>query len=204
MISFFIDTCTSLATIALLNNNKLINKKIVTSNHDLSSNLFSYIEELFKEVNINPKEIKKIYVAYGPGSFTGVRIGLTIAKTYAYSLGIKLVPISSLEIMASSLDEKVISLIDARRGYVFAGGYDENLNSFFKDSYIELSVLKDMYPGLKYISVDSFDFDTLKPNINIEKIANKHSELGLNPEQVNPNYLKITEAEANLNNADNK
>ena len=83
MISFFIDTCTSLATIALLNNNKLINKKIVTSNHDLSSNLFSYIEELFKEVNINPKEIKKIYVAYGPGSFTGVRIGLTIAKTYA-------------------------------------------------------------------------------------------------------------------------
>lgn len=204
MISFFIDTCTSLATIALLNNNKLINKKIVTSNHDLSSNLFSYIEELFKEVNINPKEIKKIYVAYGPGSFTGVRIGLTIAKTYAYSLGIKLVPISSLEIMASSLDEKVISLIDARRGYVFAGGYDENLNSFFKDSYIELSVLKDMYPGLKYISVDSFDFDTLKPNINIEKIVNKHSELGLNPEQVNPNYLKITEAEANLNNADNK
>lgn len=204
MISFFIDTCTSLATIALLNNNKLINKKIVTSNHDLSSNLFSYIEELFKEVNINPKEIKKIYVAYGPGSFTGVRIGLTIAKTYAYSLGIKLVPISSLEIMASSLDEKVISLIDARRGYVFAGGYDESLNSFFKDSYIELSVLKDMYPGLKYISVDSFDFDTLKPNINIEKIVNKHSELGLNPEQVNPNYLKITEAEANLNNADNK
>ena len=106
--------------------------------------------------------------------------------------------------MASSLDEKVISLIDARRGYVFAGGYDESLNSFFKDSYIELSVLKDMYPGLKYISVDSFDFDTLKPNINIEKIVNKHSELGLNPEQVNPNYLKITEAEANLNNADNK
>ena len=95
MISFFIDTCTSFVTIALLKDNKLINQKNIVSNRDLSNNLFEYIEQLFKEVAILPKDVKRIYVSIGPGSFTGVRIGLTIAKTYAYSLDIKLVPISS-------------------------------------------------------------------------------------------------------------
>lgn len=202
MIDFFIDTSTSLATIALLKDKKVINQKKIYSNNDLSNNLFKHIVELFDEVSIEPKKISKIYAAYGPGSFTGIRIGLTVAKTYAYALNIKIVPISSLQILASSfVDNQVISLIDARRGYVFAGGYDTNLNPFMEDTYISLNDLKEKYPNAKYVTNDNFDFDVNKPNINIERIVTLSNNTGIEAYNVNPNYLKITEAEANLINA---
>lgn len=201
MIEFFIDTSSSLSTIAILKNKKLLNKKQIYSNNDLSNNLFKYIIELFNEVSIEPKEISKIYAAYGPGSFTGVRIGLTVAKTLAYSLGIKIVPISSLQILASTLnDDQIISLIDARRGYVFAGGYDGMLNPFFEDVYVSLDELTEQYPNAKYVSNDEFNFQTIKPVINIEKIISLNENLGLEAHEVNPNYLKITEAEENFKN----
>ena len=202
MIEFFIDTSTSLSTIALLKDKKIINEKTIYSNNDLSNNLFKHIVELFDEVSIKPMQISKIYAAYGPGSFTGIRIGLTVAKTYAYALNIKIVPISSLKVIASSInDNQVISLIDARRGYVFAGGYDNNLKAFIDDTYISLNELREKYPNAKYVSNDNFNFDVIKPNINVEKIVSLNDNIGMEAHKVNPNYLKITEAEANLNNA---
>lgn len=198
MISFFIDTCTSFVTLALLKDGKLINKKCIISNNDLSNNLFEHIESLFMEKEVLPKSVQRIYVGVGPGSFTGVRIGLTVAKTYAYLLGIKIYPISSLEIMTSNINEKSIGIIDARRGYVYAGGYEKS-NNFFKDTYIKLEDLRKMYPDLKYVSNDTFNFEVVKPDIDIEYLVAKHTE-SLEPNLVNPNYLKITEAEANLNN----
>ena len=103
-------------------------------------------------------DVKRIYVGYGPGSFTGVRIGLTIAKTYAYTLNIKLVPISSLQILASTIEEdEIVSLIDARRGYVFAGVYDKELNSIIDDCYIDLNYLISFYHlSFVFAILDSF------------------------------------------------
>lgn len=202
MIEFFIDTSTSIATIAILKDKKILNKKQIYSNNDLSNNLFKYIMELFKEVSIEPKQVSKIYASYGPGSFTGIRIGLTVAKTFAYSLGINVVPISSLQILAScTIANNVISIIDARRGYVFAGGYNKDLRNNFDDCYISLEELKNKYPDAIYVSYDKFNFDTIKPEINIEKVICANDNIGLESHKVNPNYLKITEAEANLKNA---
>ena len=82
-------------------------------------------------------------------------------------------------------------LIDARRGFVFAGGYD-NLNNYFKDQYIGLKELTG-----NFISYDDFEFDTLKPIVDVEKIVINHNEDGISAHAVKPNYLKITEAEAN-------
>lgn len=190
MISFFIDTCSSISNIGLLQNDKLIDKRVITSNNDLSNNIFNYIIDLFNSNSIKVDDVKRIYVTIGPGSFTGIRTGVTIAKTFAWAKKIEIIPLSSLEVMASSSNDKVIiPCIDARRGYVFAGVYDEYLNVIKEDSYIELSDLKDQYSGT-YID------NSL--NIDIEKVISKHlKDMSINPHEVNPNYLKITEAEAN-------
>ena len=104
MISLFIDTSNSRLVIGLINENKneiisYYNEKV---NNDISSKIFGVIENCVDGSGYNPKDIDKIYVATGPGSFTGVRIGVTIAKTFAWSLNVKVIPISSLEILASS------------------------------------------------------------------------------------------------------
>lgn len=133
----------------------------------------------------------------GPGSFTGIRVGLTVAKTMAYTLNIPIVSVSSLEVMASG--KAGTALINARRGYVFAGSYDENLGVIYPDSYVLMSDELNK----PYISYDSFDFDTLKPNIDVLKVIRKHENYDpINPHVINPKYLKMTEAEENLKKHD--
>ena len=83
----FIDTHAELITVALKNKDKLY---IKTKESEYSHSVFTMpmIEELFKENNLNVKDLKKIIAVNGPGSFTGIRIGLSIAKTMAYALSI--------------------------------------------------------------------------------------------------------------------
>jgi len=79
---------------------------------------------MFDKNDIAKDEITKIIVVNGPGSFTGIRIGVTIAKVYAWTLKIDITTITSLEAMALSSKSNTtykVPMIDARRGYVFAG-----------------------------------------------------------------------------------
>ena len=97
--------------------------------------------------------------------------------------------------MASCYNEQVISLIDARRGYVYAGVYDKDLNAIYEDRYIFFDT-----SGLngKFVSFDEFAFATCEPKIDLIKIINKHEhDTEVNPHMLNPNYLKLTEAEEN-------
>ena len=91
----FIDTHDELITIAIKNKNDLY---IKSQESEYSHSVFTMpmIESLFKENNLNVKNLNKIIVVNGPGSFTGIRIGLSIAKTMAYALKIDINTISSL------------------------------------------------------------------------------------------------------------
>ncbi len=82
-----------------------------------------------KEVDVSPKELDKIVVANGPGSYTGVRIGVTTAKTMAWSLNIPVIGVSSLAVMAQAgryFQGIVSPIMDARRGQVYTGCYMSN------------------------------------------------------------------------------
>lgn len=192
----FLSSSTTNLVVAIIINGKIVYQAVNKYNQDMSSHIMVILDEAFKEAGIKPQNLNKIMVTNGPGSFTGIRIGLSLAKTMAFSLNIPVIPISTLEMIASGSNKRVIALIDARRGYVYAGGYDENLNSFMPDSYVSIDKIKDN--GV-IVSEDDFDFTVEKPSLDILKIINKHlNDKAASPHMLNPNYLKETEAEARL------
>lgn len=193
----FIDSATTNLVVAIINNGKISYIYNNNDGHDTSSKMMPVLAEAFDKAKLKPQDIDKIFVVTGPGSFTGIRVGLTVAKTMAYTLNIPIVPISSLEVMAS--EKGGSALINARRGYVFAGTYDEDLNNVYPDSYVLMSD-KLTKP---YISYDEFDFTVEKPNIDVLKVILKHeNDVAVNPHTLKPNYLKMTEAEENLKKHD--
>lgn len=194
MTYLFIDTANSFI-ISIIKDDKVIYYKNDESNSDTSSKVMPILDEAFKSCNLNINDIDKIFVVNGPGSFTGIRVGVTIAKTIAYCLNKPLISLSELELLATTNTNSnyVVPIIDARRGYVFGAIYDKNLNVYFEDSHILLEELKTKLP-------ESFEFISDSNNVDLIKIIKKHElDEAINPHELKPNYLKKTEAEEKLN-----
>lgn len=204
MISLFLDSCYRKIIVAVLKDNQLIYKKIEENDNHLSENFLPMLKEALDTLNYSLNDVTKIYIVNGPGSFTGIRVGVTTAKVIAWGLNKEIIPISELEVLASTSTNKkyVVSYIDARRNSVYAGMYDAQLNSVFNDSYITIDKLMNKirrHSRQDEYALVSFDLlldNTLIADIDIEKIVSKHSnDIGINPHNVVPNYLKKTEAE---------
>ncbi|MEH7336332.1 tRNA (adenosine(37)-N6)-threonylcarbamoyltransferase complex dimerization subunit type 1 TsaB [Neobacillus drentensis] len=122
-----IDTSNYALGVSLLEENQVLGEYITNLKKNHSVRIMPAIQTLMKDCERVPGDLTKIVVAKGPGSYTGVRIGVTIAKTLAWTLNIPLVGISSLEILASGtgryFDGYVSPLFDARRGQVYTGLY---------------------------------------------------------------------------------
>ena len=104
MISLFLDTSSKKLVVILVKDNKIIGSKELESINDHASHLVPFIDELLKDNNITTKDINKIFVVNGPGSFTGTRIGVTVGKVLAYSNDIPVIPVSSLKQYIFSLE----------------------------------------------------------------------------------------------------
>ena len=204
----YLDTSSSFLYTGVVEDETLLCDRKIRFDKDLSTKALITLVTMLEEKNIEPNDIDKIILVNGPGSFTGCRIGITIAKTYAWALNKPICTISSLEAMSLTDDEfdYHVPLIDARRGYVFAGIYDKDNNAILKDQYIKLSVLEtainNMSDNFTYITNDDFD---IKGNIkkydpDILKIVLTYRDREpVNPHGLDANYLKLTEAEENLN-----
>lgn len=211
----YLDTSSSFLYTAIMDEKKVIIEIKEKLDRELSTKALPKINEMFEKSNIKPNEINKIIVVNGPGSFTGIRIGLTIAKTFAWAKNIPIIPISSLEAMSLSCDEKkykyVIPYIDARRDFAFAAIYDtENSEFVMTEKYISratLEVIMENLPGeITYISNDQIntDYNIIGYNPNILNIVLKNYERpSVNPHAIDANYLKLTEAEEKNDNRNN-
>jgi tRNA threonylcarbamoyl adenosine modification protein YeaZ len=81
MFSLFIDTTQAYCNLAILNNDKIVKKFKTKTNNNLTDIVVEHIENLLQKTKVTHKQIEKILLVVGPGSFTGVRIGSLIAKT---------------------------------------------------------------------------------------------------------------------------
>ena len=102
MYSLLLDSADKYLGIGIALNNEIIDKVYFEAWQRQSELMVPELEKILKKNNIDPKSINEIIVTVGPGSYTGVRIALTIAKIYAYSLNIKCYAISSLNILMNS------------------------------------------------------------------------------------------------------
>ena len=203
MKTLYIDTSSNYLYTAIIKDDSLLCEVKKELGHRLSEEAMQEISLMFQNNNITPREIEKIIVVNGPGSFTGIRIGITIAKVYAWSLNIPIITISSLEAMSISSDKKTykVPVIDARREYVYAAIFDQDENVILKQQHIKINDLNEKLKQLdNYIittndEINSFEIKE-KYNPDILKIVNKlNNRQSINPHNVNPEYLKKTEAE---------
>ncbi|MBQ3469005.1 MAG: tRNA (adenosine(37)-N6)-threonylcarbamoyltransferase complex dimerization subunit type 1 TsaB [Bacilli bacterium] len=202
----YIDTSSSFLYFGIAEEDKLLVEVKKRYDEELSKMAMVDIEKAFKKAKVEPKDIDKIIVVDGPGSFTGIRIGITIAKVYAYSLNKKITTISALEAMALSNDHSnyLVPMLDARRGFVYSAIYKKDLTTALAPVHIKLDVLKEelkKYDDVLVITNDDIDIDYQKESYSpdILKIITKFKDKkSINPHAVNPNYLKLTEAEEKL------
>ena len=205
---FYIDTSTSYLYSGIISNDKLLSEVKINFGSELSKYTVSEIQKLFKDANLKPNDIDKIIVVSGPGSFTGIRIGMTFAKIFAYSMNKEITSITSLDAMSKSINSKkiIVPLIDARRGYVYAEAIQDN-KIVLDAQYIKLDDLINKLNSLD----EAYVFITNDKQIKIENAIRYNPDIlnivlsyknkpSINSHLIEPTYLKLTEAEENLGN----
>jgi tRNA threonylcarbamoyl adenosine modification protein YeaZ len=202
----FIDTSTERLTIALSTNDKVFAISTSIRKNDHSKYAVSEMKKIFDDASMTPSEIDRIIVVNGPGSFTGVRIGVTIAKTYAWALKKQVIPVSSLLVNTFGYSdyEYYISVINARRDHIYAAIYDKNYQVVLKEQYMSIAAIDSAIETLNgsYIIVGDININNKEcnpPKIDLLKTIEYCENLeSVMPHSLNPNYLKMVEAEEKL------
>jgi len=218
-----IDTSNQAMSIAVLDGERIIGEITTNIKRNHSERLMPAIDELMNDVQWKPSELDRIVVAKGPGSYTGLRIGVTIAKTLAWTLGVELVGISSLKTLAGNCESSthyLVPLFDARRKNIYTGLYqwkNGNLVQIEPDTHISAELWAEHLSGregtFELIGEDrSLYKDTFEQHLTnrvFEAPLKNHLPkagvlglLGIKEEPVDahmftPDYLKLAEAEEN-------
>ena len=193
MNSLIIDTSTKYLYIGLVQDDKVLAERIFEGSKNHAGNSVYQIDLLLKEFGLNTSNIDNVYCGYGPGSYTGVRISVTIAKMLASFSDINLYGISSLFLAGSGYDNKNVAVMfDARRGNSFCACYGEvEINDKLRNNEEFLNMLSEAN-DLFVVKEENFKVNPLK--------VIKHAFRVNDVEAFVPNYLRITEAEYNLRN----
>ena len=179
MLTLCIDTAYKYLTLVLMEDDKIIDSISFECFKRQSEEVFVYLDKLFNESKVDKKDIDAMCITKGPGSYTGVRIAITIAKTICYALHIKMYGVSSLKILEDN-DHPTICVFNARSGRSYVGVY-HNDEIILDDQVMENDKL------LSYISSHQ-DY----------KISGDAKHLGIKQEEVDV-IANLAKAENDIN-----
>lgn len=150
-----IETAGKICAVALTEDNNLIREEILEDENTHSVKLMPLVDKLLKDTNTNINDIDLFACDIGPGSFTGIRIGVSTIKAFIDVTNKKAVGVTSLEVLAKNVAEDgiICSLIDAKNSNAYCGLFERKEN--------------------KYIQIEELKFDNINNIINLVKNKNK-------------------------------
>ncbi|SUU93480.1 UGMP family protein [Anaerococcus octavius] len=217
-----IDTSTMISTVTIANDSEILGDFNVNQQKTHSESLVPMIETLLELLGMEFKDIDEFVIAEGPGSFTGLRIGMTIAKTLAQVNDKKLIPISTLLALAnnSSSDNLKVPMLDARGNRVYGAVYDKDFNEIIKEDLYTIEDFSEMVNDLdeenELIGDISLKYEDLFEKAKVLPINFRNTigksliKLALENKndydlyQLVPNYLRKSQAERELLRNDQK
>ena len=205
------DTSSKALSLAILEDKQVLAETTINIKKNHSITLMPAIDFLMESLDCTPKDLDRIVVAEGPGSYTGLRIAVATAKTLAHTLNIELVGMSSLLALVPYQQEGLfVPLMDARRNNVYAGFY-ENAKPVMPEAHLPFERVIELIKGTSQVTfvgeVGSFveQIQEHLPRTNYKETLPNSANLALwawdkeadSLHDFVPNYLKRVEAEEN-------
>ena len=205
------DTSSKALSLAILEDKQVLAETIINIKKNHSITLMPAIDFLMSSLDLTPKDLDRIVVAEGPGSYTGLRIAVATAKTLAHTLNIELVGMSSLLALVPRQQEGlVVPLMDARRNNVYAGFY-ENATPVMPEAHLSFAEVLEQVKDAEQVTfvgeVGPFveQIQEHLPQANYQETLPNAANLALwawdkkadSLHDFVPNYLKRVEAEEN-------
>lgn len=143
MYSLVLETSSLRGLFAILKDDKVLFKHELSFGVRESNELVPVIEMGFNEINLSINEIETIIVGKGPGSFTGLRIGASVAKAFSYAKSIPIITVDSLKCLAPAQDGPFAVLLDAKaKGIFIQKGLKEHGQTYFEGQYKIISTVE--------------------------------------------------------------
>ena len=214
-----VETSGKVCAVALTEDNNLIKEELIEDENTHSVKLMPLVDKLLKETNTSINDIDLFACDIGPGSFTGIRIGVSTIKAFIDVTNKKAVGISSLEILAENVQEDgiICSLIDAKNQNAYCGLFEKNENELIQIEDLKFDNINNIINSVKNISkkiifvgdgsiaykdmiecelenVEVFSDNKINAR-NIGKIAFRKKNEAVDTNNLKPMYLRKSNAE---------
>lgn len=188
MRSLILDTSTNILYISFVEDKKVIYEIQSKGLNNHSDHLLNLIQEGLEKYQLAVKDFDRIIVGKGPGAYTGLRVSMTVAKMFSWTLNIPLYTISSLDLLTSGNEDGLyLVCFKAKKGYVYSKAfeYKNGIRKFLEEEkFLSVEEVEAKYDLSKYIVLnhDNIKIDCLKIENECSLVDNIHA--------LEPNYLR--------------